>query len=244
MTQPLPRRTLILTAAAALAASPALGQSRSQSRNQSRGRAPRPAMPARAPLPAYDGLLPPGFQMEVRHQDLDPAALRDTAAAIIPSLNFVAQANQMQEWRGRSPNGFAGHTSDRMNALYNEFEPRVFSDALTAALTPRFRSILSAPDLPSARDAGARCFVIADLWVRVHPFTHRVETRAGVRILDQGLSELFAAEHHHMQLPPGNPLFSSPSTDQHFDNTARLYRLSMAGAMGPVMSALDTAFRA
>jgi hypothetical protein len=171
----------------------------------------------------------------------DPAVMLQSGAAVIPSANFVAQVNQWStHYELTLLNRYGGLNEDRADALRNQDDPRVFTDAVSETMTPRFRQVSIAPDLASAREGGARYLIVIDLWKRTHPVSHRFETLAGVRILDDRLHEIFASEHHHMERSPNPGAWRS--TEEHFTYIADLMAQSMAAAMRPVLAELETAF--
>jgi hypothetical protein len=126
-------------------------------------------------LSVYDGLLPPGYQVQDSPEQLNPTALRQKTVAVVTTTNFENYTN--------------------MYFKYPEFSPYVtdVADTVVGALRRAFKSVKAAPDFASAQEMKADYIALLDYHFTANGMGDVFITHGGLYLLDGKLRKVFEA---------------------------------------------------
>ena len=117
----------------------------------------------------YADLLPANLVMQDAPDRLDPILLKRSTLGVIASSRYVARTARWQNWFGdkgdRSPHGLGsimGLTAANKKLGAEGSDPKRLVDAALLLMNPRFGTVKMFDDLASAREGGARYFLILD----------------------------------------------------------------------------------
>lgn len=117
----------------------------------------------------YADLLPANVALKDSPDRLDPVVLSRSTLGVVASSRYVARTARWQKWFGekgeRSPHGLQsimGVTRANKKLGADGSDPKRLADAALLVVKPRFGNVKMFDDLASARDGGARYFLILD----------------------------------------------------------------------------------
>jgi hypothetical protein len=117
----------------------------------------------------YADLLPANLVLKDSPDRLDPVLLGRSMLGVVASSRYVARTARWQKWFGekgeRSPHGLQsimGVTRANKKLGADGSDPKRLADAALLVVKPRFGNVKMFDDLASAREGGARYFLILD----------------------------------------------------------------------------------
>jgi hypothetical protein len=198
------------------------------------------AQPAR--VDPFTGLLPQGTVPRPAKDAADPGLLRHQRLTIVASANLEAYTRQWADYyerggaerqdqtmqglmqvlgQNQTTQGMAtgiqqglAITQQHGGVVRQASDPRNITDAAVLLLSPYFESVSAAPDLASAREAGADVIAVVDYYGRWHPpgLATRYEAYGGIHLLDADLSLLLSVTSYDDRDREGDCLTCMPAT--------------------------------